>query len=176
MRKAAVPDCLADEVEPIKPEILPGLIGPELGGAGGGGGGASGFMVPVMSVAALKVRLEIEPERLTLCAVPEIFVLEDPELLSVNTLEVPPLPVVEHVPVRALEKAGSVPITGVAANTEVKKATLAERRVFTKLALIHPFIHTFRLLFIPETTIDFGSFETQTQVSGEKSKIFVKAE
>ena len=103
MRKAAVPDCLADEVEPIKPEILPGLIGPELGGAGGGGGGASGFMVPVMSVAALKVRLEIEPERLTLCAVPEIFVLEDPELLSVNTLEVPPLPVVEQVPVRALE-------------------------------------------------------------------------
>ena len=103
MSSAAVPDCLAVEVEPIKPEILPGLIGPEFGGAGGGGGGASGLIVPVTGVNALKVSPEIEPERLTLCAVPEMSVFDEPELLSVSTLEVPPLPVAEHVPVRALE-------------------------------------------------------------------------
>ena len=35
-----------------------------------------------------------------------------------------------------------MPTTGVAAKTEVKKATLAERRVFTKLAQLHLFIDT----------------------------------
>ena len=102
-RLLAKPKRFAELAEPITPEVLPGLMGPlEVGGAGGGVI-VSGLIVPVISVAALTLKFEMEPERIRPKAVPEISVFELPELRSVNTLDVPPEPVVEQVPVRALE-------------------------------------------------------------------------
>ena len=100
---------------------------------------SGGIKTPVDSVRLLIVRPVIDPPRVTALAEPEISVLDSPEPLSVTTLEVPPELVVEHVPVSACVKPGNTVATGVAAITDTRKASLAERRAFIVPALLKSF-------------------------------------